>query len=63
MEGGVGFIKQGKSTEEKVKGDIVTDGNGEVRLYRFKMEGKRRQKGERLIITKKQVESTRKGGG
>ncbi len=27
------------------------------------MEGKRRQKGERLIITKKRVESTRKGGG
>ncbi len=26
------------------------------------MEGKRRQKGERLIITKKQVESTSKGG-
>ncbi len=30
---------------------MVTDGNGEVRRYRFKMEGKR--KGERLIITKK----------
>ncbi len=27
------------------------------------MEGKRRQKGERLIITKKRVESTSKGGG
>ncbi len=27
------------------------------------MEGKRRQKGERLITTKKQVEQTSKGGG
>ncbi len=27
------------------------------------MEGKRRQKGEQLIITKKRVESTSKGGG
>ncbi len=36
------------------------DGIGEVRQCRFKMEGKRRQKGQRLIITKKRVESTSK---
>ncbi len=57
-----GFIKEGESNEGKRR-LIVTDGNGEVRRYRFKMEGNRRQKGKRLIITKKQVESTRKGGG
>ncbi len=64
MEGGVDFKKQGKSTEEKVKGDYRNwnaDEIGEVRQCRFKMEGKRRQKGERLIITKKRVESTSKG--
>ncbi len=38
-------------------------GIGEVRTRRFKMEGKRRQKGERLIVTKKRVESTSKAGG
>ncbi len=39
------------------------DGIGEVRRCRFKMEGKKRQKGERLIITKKRVESMSIGGG
>ena len=58
MEGGVGFKKGGKCTKEKKAGVI-----SEVRRCRFKMEGKRRQKGERLIITKKRVESTSKGGG
>ncbi len=38
------------------------DGIGAVRPCRFTMEGKRKQKGERLIITKKRVESTNKGG-
>ncbi len=33
-------------------------GIGEVRPRRFKKEGKRRQKGKRLIVTKKRVEST-----
>ncbi len=61
MEGGIGFKKEGESTEEKVK--VINcswkvDGIGEVRQYRFKMEGKRMQKGERLIITKKLVELT-----
>ncbi len=36
-------------------------GIDEVRPRRFKMEGKRRQKGERLIVTKKQEESTKAG--
>ncbi len=35
-------------------------GIGEVRRRRFKMEQKRRQKGERLIIIKKRVESMSK---
>ena len=62
MEGGIGFKKEGESTEEKVVKVIncswKADGISEVRQYRFKMEGKRRQKGEQLIITKKQVELT-----
>ena len=35
---------------------------GEIGWCRFKMEGKRRQKGEPLVVTKKWVESTSKGG-
>ncbi len=38
------------------------DGIGEVRRCKFKMGGKRRQKGERLIIAKEWVELTSKGG-
>ncbi len=61
MDGGVGFKKEGESTEEAINHNRKADGIGEVRQCRFKMEGKRRQKGERLIITKKWVESTSKG--
>ncbi len=56
MEGGVGFKKEGKSTKEKVKVincNWKAGGIGEVKLRRFKMEGKGRQKGELLIVTKK----------
>ncbi len=35
----------------------------EVKLCRFKMDGRRRQKGERLIITETLVELTSKGKG
>ncbi len=59
MEGSVVFKKLGESTEEKVE----TDGIGKLRRCRIKMEGKRRQKGKRLIISKKRVELTSKGGG
>ena len=64
MEGGVGFKKGGKSMKEKVKGDYrnwKVGGIGEVRPRRFKKEGKRRQKGKRLIVTKKRVESRNNG--
>ncbi len=44
MEGGVGSRKYGREGKRR---------KAEVRRCSFKMEGKRRQKGERLVITKK----------
>ncbi len=42
------FKKEGESTKKEVK----VGGMGRGKAAMFKMEGKRRQKGERLIVAK-----------